>query len=109
MGTIVPLMVSGMSSGSLRSRKILRPFNSVPFETYHFDYTFDTLADRITLVVSHRGEEVITITDRPNVNRIHIEPGERLAIALSFIAGPNPNEPPTFGWRYSNLRVQLGP
>jgi hypothetical protein len=99
----------GLGTTASQKAKILRPFNAVPGETYHFDYTFDTLADRITLVVSHRGEEVMTITDRPNVNRIHIEPGERLAIALSFIAGLNPNEPPTFGWRYSNLRVQLGP
>lgn len=99
----------GLGTSASEKAKILHPFNALPGETYHFDYTFDTLADRITLVVSNRGQEVLRITDRPNVNRIHIEPGERLAIALSFIAGLNPNEPPTFGWRYSNLRVQLGP
>lgn len=89
--------------------KILRALVAQPGTTYHFDYVYDTAAQRIELIVSQGGQELVRIVDTPNVNNINVSPGERFRAGLGFEPGANPNEPPTYGWRYSNLRVQFIP
>lgn len=97
----------GLSAGD--KPKIVKNLVTTPGETYHFDYLWDAGADRIELVVTHDGEEVGRIVTEPNARRLSIGNGNRIEVAFSFEAGLNPNEPPTYGWEYKNLKLEFVP
>lgn len=74
---------------------------------YSFDYRYDPVSRTTDMTVTLRGQVVARIQDKPNVNRININPGDKIVIGLS---NPFPNsheEPSSLGWRYSNLSVQF--
>jgi hypothetical protein len=82
--------------------RLLKAFAAQVGSTYHFDYVYDTRAQSITLIVSRAGQELARVTDEPDVNHVHVDPGQVFHIDLGF-NGENPNEPPTIGWTYSNI------
>lgn len=78
-------------------------------ETYQFDYTYDTRARRITLLIKQNGQELRRLTHTPDVNNIHVDPGQEFLMDFGFPPGLNPLEPPTYGWDYKNLVLDLIP
>jgi hypothetical protein len=88
--------------------KISKGFAPVVGQTYVVDYLFDPVAKTIVATMSLNGQEVVRITDRPNVNRVHIEPGQKILIGLSN-PGHDSAEPASLGWVYKNLHVELIP
>jgi hypothetical protein len=90
--------------------KFVPSFNAVPGETYVCDFLFDPAGRHLQYTVSDlAGNVLLSITDRPNVNRIHIEQGDVLMADFSTRAGQNPIEPPTYGWQYKNLTLEVYP
>jgi hypothetical protein len=83
---------------------------SIPIElgaVYSFDYRYDPANRTTDMTVTLHGQVVARIQDKPNVNKININPGDKIVIGLS---NPFPNsheEPSSLGWRYSNLRLQF--
>lgn len=91
-----------------------RGFKAAPGQTYHLRYDYDAAGGRIRLKISQRGKVVKEATAAATASRIrsgnsgvfmayfgHEEPkGECLVKAC----GP---EVPSYGWKYSNLRVEF--
>lgn len=80
-------------------------FAAQPGHTYHLEYTYDTRENFLKLEVSENGNVVATINGQPNVNVISIEPGDQGVLGIGF-DGTNPAERPTYGWEYSNIKIQ---
>jgi len=76
---------------------------------YHFDYLYDTGARTLRLTVSTGNREIARLNGRPNIQRIQIGSNQPLYMDFGFREGDNPQEPPTYGWKYANLRVTLEP
>ncbi|MFN7963213.1 MAG: hypothetical protein U0002_18275 [Thermoanaerobaculia bacterium] len=90
--------------------KFTPSFNFVPGTTYVLDYVWNPAGRTLSFkVMDTSGNVLIEITDRPNANRMNIEQGEDLTLDFSSELGANPNEPPTYGWRYQNLLVEVFP
>lgn len=89
--------------------KIEKGFAAQPGQTYSFDYEYNPVRKLITLRVSQNGQTLLELTDRPNVNKVHIDDGDKIVIGLSN-PGINPSvEPASIGWKYSNIKVELLP
>jgi hypothetical protein len=76
---------------------------------YHFDYLFDPVAKLITLTVSLNGQVVTTLNSKPNVNRAHIDAGQKVILGLSNPHVGDAVEPASIGWRYHNVHVEFIP
>ncbi|HEV8579874.1 MAG TPA: hypothetical protein VGX68_12430 [Thermoanaerobaculia bacterium] len=82
----------------------------IPIElgaTYIFDYLYDPVHKTTDLRVTLKGQLIARIQDKPNVNKIHIENGDKVIIGLSNPFPTSKEEPSSLGWKYSNLRVEF--
>lgn len=87
--------------------RFVRPLTLQPGSTYEFDYIYDTERDFTELVVRQGSTELLRMGGGPpNVGRVSIRPGDLVHMDFGF-TGANPKEPPTLGWVYQNLRVEL--
>ena len=85
--------------------KITAPIAAQEGHTYHLEYTYDTRQNFLKLIVSENGTVLATINGTPNTNVIDFASGDVGIIDIGF-DGSNPNEMPTYGWQYSNLKIQ---
>ncbi len=85
--------------------KIKAPLAAQPGHTYHLDYTYDTGQRFLKLVVSENGNILATLNGVPNVGVIDFAPGDEGIIGIGF-DGSNPEERPTYGWEYRDLKIQ---
>lgn len=82
----------------------------IPIElgaTYVFDYVYDPAHKTTDLRVTLRGQVIARIQDKPNVNKIHIDPGDKVVIGLSNPFVNSHEEPASLGWKYTNLRLEF--
>jgi hypothetical protein len=98
----------GMPAGD--KPKFSTNFPTFPGRTYVFDYVYDP-ANRVLdyKVLDTQGTVLYRATDRPNVNRVHIENGETITADFSNRLGINQAEPPSYGWKYKNLVIEVFP
>lgn len=99
----------GINVEAVDKAKFSPKFVAIPGHTYISDYVYDTRERHLELNIYDKANPnvpVLTITDRPNVNQIHIEEGEDLTADFSNI-GDHPNEPATIGWKYLNLTMEV--
>lgn len=90
--------------------KIVEPFTFVPGRTYKADYLYDAANHRLELKILDAADALLLrIVDDTNVDRIRVAPQEDLVVDVSFRAGVNDNEPPSYGWQYKDLHVELYP
>jgi len=100
----------GMATPAGDKPKFSSPFAAVPGRTYTFDYVYSP-ADR-TLeykVLDQAGNVLYQVIDRPNVQKVHIEIGETITADFSHRLGVNAAEPPSYGWKYQNLVIEVFP
>lgn len=108
-------LVHGMGMVHGDKPKLREPADLAEYETYHVRYLYDASGSLIDLVVTRAGAEVGRITTEPNIDVIVFNPGDFIAIDFGFAVDPdtglplNPAEPPTYGWRYMNLKLTLYP
>jgi hypothetical protein len=79
----------------------------VPGTIFSFEYEYNTNTKTANLKVSQNGQPVGQIQDKAEVNNLFIYPGDTVLVGLS---NPDPKsrvEPPSLGWVYSNVRVEL--
>lgn len=88
--------------------KIERGFVAQIGTTYALDYDFDPVHKTITMHISTLdGQLLLEIKDKPNVNRVQIDQGQKVIVGMSN-PGVNPNvEPASIGWKYSNVKVEF--
>ncbi len=81
----------------------------IPGQTYKIDFFYDAINRSLDCrVLDSANNVVVRITDRTNVGRIRIGTNEDLTLDLGGIEGANPNEPPTYGWRYGDIELEVG-
>jgi hypothetical protein len=89
--------------------KLTKGFAPVLGQTYAVDYLYDPVGKTITLTMSTlSGQQVARIDSRPNVNKVHIDSGQKIVIGLSN-PGTEESEPASIGWQWRNLHVELIP
>jgi hypothetical protein len=100
----------GMNIPAGDKPKFTIPFTATPGQTYVCDFTYDAAGHSLVYnLLDTSGNILVHITDRPNVNHVEVGDGEDLVADFSTQAGQNPVEPPTFGWEYRNLTVEVYP
>lgn len=83
-------------------------FRFEPGSTVKVDFLWDGPNRLVELrLLDTAGNVLARITDRTNKARIQIGDGEDLTADFSFQQGHNPNEPPTYGWKYKNLSLEV--
>lgn len=88
--------------------KFSSPFAAVPGETYVFDYVYNAKERFLDYrILDTAGNVLYQVIDRPNVNRVHIENGENITADFSNRLGVNKAEPPSYGWNYKNLLIEV--
>jgi hypothetical protein len=88
--------------------KFTESFIATPGQTYVCDFLFDAAGHHLVYnLLDTAGHVLVSITDRPNVNRIEVGNNEDLVADFSSLLGANANEPPTYGWEYRNLTVEV--
>ncbi|MBZ0115325.1 MAG: hypothetical protein K8J08_22920 [Thermoanaerobaculia bacterium] len=88
--------------------KVTVPAIFQPGQTYFFDYLYDTNINLIQLIVVDvaTGQEVAQILHSPDTNKIKVTNSDIVLMDFGF-PGVNPNEPPTYGWSYQNLWIEI--
>lgn len=89
--------------------KIEQGFRAEPGVTYTFDFTYDAGLRQLTIQIYNRANGALlgTFIDQTNVSQFTFKTGQQLVLDIGFPPGANANEPPTFGWRYENLQIEV--
>lgn len=88
--------------------KFTRNFQAMPGQTYKIDFVYNTSPRTLSMKLMDANNNVIhEIVDRPNVNTINLGQGEPITADFSNVLGANPSEPPSYGWQYRNLVMEL--
>lgn len=90
------------------STKLFAP-TFTPGTTYTFDYIYDASNRFIQLVVIDKsnGQQRMRLTHFPNTSSFSFSATEDVTIDMGFDPALNPNEVATYGWEYSNIKVDL--
>lgn len=90
--------------------RIDRPLVLNPGATYIFEYIYDMGQRFLQLTVSDDfGNVLATLGGVPNVTSVSFNGSQTLDMDFGFVEGLNPNEPPTYGWEYRDLVIELTP
>lgn len=79
-----------------------------PGANYSVRFEYNTITDTYRSTISRDGQVVATVQDVPTANRIRTV-DENWFVAFGHNLGAAGTETPTYGWSYSNLRVQWIP
>jgi hypothetical protein len=89
--------------------KIEKGFAAQTGTTYLVEYEYNPVADFISLKMSNlAGQLLFEIRDKPNVNRVHIDEGDRVILGLSN-PGTSSVEPASLGFQWRNMKVEFFP
>lgn len=100
----------GMAMPAGDKPKFTSPFPASPGKTYTFDYVYNPVEKFVEYkVLDQAGNVLYQVIDRPNVQKVHIENGETITADFSHRLGVNPSEPPSYGWKYQNLVIEVFP
>ncbi len=90
--------------------KFEQPMVFQPGRTYKVDYDYNPTARYLSYkILDESGNLLKEIRHVPNVNKVHIEAGETITADFSNVPGHNPVEPPSYGWQYKNLLIEVFP
>jgi translation initiation factor IF-1 len=74
---------------------------------YIFDYEYNAAGKLVNMKVTHKGQVIADISDKPYRKVVEIAPGDKVIIGLSNPFCDSREEPCSIGWKYENLRVEL--
>ncbi|HEX3129894.1 MAG TPA: hypothetical protein VH394_21355, partial [Thermoanaerobaculia bacterium] len=80
--------------------------------TYHLHYVYDAETNRVVLTVTSQGATVATIDmEGSALNKVITVPATGLIVQFGHTAEQAAEgiEFPTYGWVYSNLRIEMVP
>lgn len=99
----------GFNQTSGEKPKLSKGFAATLGQTYAVDYLYDPVGKTLVLTMSTlSGQELARITDKPNVNKVQIDPGQKIVVGLSN-PGTESSEPASIGFVYKNLHIELIP
>lgn len=80
--------------------------------SYHFHYVYDAETNRVTLTVTSQGSTLATLDmEGSALNKVITVPSTGLIVQFGHTAEQAAGgiEFPTYGWVYSNLRIEMAP
>lgn len=99
----------GFNQSASEKPKLTTGFAATLGQTYALDYLWDPVNRTLVATLSTlAGQELARITGTPNVNRVQIDPGQRIVVGLSN-PGTEASEPSSIGFIYKNLHIELIP
>jgi hypothetical protein len=88
--------------------KVIKKWKAEVGHTYHVVNDYDMAAKRYTVTITDVADgKSITLSSRPNVLAYTVKAGAKFIVDMGFPPGKVPTEVPSYGWRYSNLRVEM--
>ncbi|HET9767430.1 MAG TPA: hypothetical protein VFS60_11325 [Thermoanaerobaculia bacterium] len=99
----------GMQVPHARKIKVIKKWAAEVGRTYHIVNDYDMAGNRYTVTISdaQTGEVQVVLTSRPNVSSYVVKAGSKFLIDMGFYPGKVPTEVPSYGWRYSNVHVEV--
>jgi hypothetical protein len=81
----------------------------VPGGTYTFDYTYDAANQVVSLFVIDKanGQQRMRMISYPNTDQLPFSATQDVTVDFGFNPTINPNEVASYGWEYSNLKIEL--
>jgi hypothetical protein len=99
----------GMQLPHARKIKVIKKWAAEVGRTYHIVNDYDMAGNRYTVTISdaQTGEVQVVLSSRPNVSSYVVKAGAKFLVDMGFYPGKVPTEVPSYGWRYSNLHVEV--
>jgi hypothetical protein len=92
-------------------KKMVGNFAAQKGRTYRCvnDYDMARGVVKITVTDLETGEVKVTLTGTPNVSKYTFKSGDRLVVSMGFEEGKIADEVPAYGWRWSDMKVDVFP
>jgi hypothetical protein len=89
--------------------KIIKPFEAKVGRTYRVENDYDMAGGLYTVKITdvETGKLEVTLRGKPNVTSYTIKPNAKLIVDMGFYPGKVETEVPSYGWKYSNVRVEV--
>jgi hypothetical protein len=89
--------------------KIIQHFKAEVGHPYHVDNDYDMAGRsyKVTITDVATGQVAVTLQGRPNVTSFTIKPALKILVDMGFPGGLVPTEAPSYGWKYSNVHVEV--
>lgn len=89
--------------------KIIRPFAAEVGHTYRVENDYDMAGGLYTVKVTDTATDklMVSLRGKPNVTSYTIKPGTKILVDMGFPPGKVETEVPSYGWRYSDVRVEI--
>ncbi|HEY3491459.1 MAG TPA: hypothetical protein VGK43_00810 [Solirubrobacterales bacterium] len=98
----------GIGTKHSQKIKIVKPFQGIPGRTYRVENDYDMGGGKYTVTITDlaSGEVKTVLNGTPNVAQMTLKAGDRFLIDMGFPEGAIVDEVPSFGWTYSDVRVE---
>lgn len=98
----------GMGLTHPQKIKVIKKWKAEVGRTYHVVNDYDMAGSRYTVTVSdaQTGQVLVTLQSRPNVGSFLVTAGAKYILDMGFPQDKVPTEVPSYGWKYSNVRVE---
>jgi hypothetical protein len=93
-----------------QKKKATVPFQGIPGHTYRVVNDVDFgLGSYVITITDLANNQVTTITDTPNVAQVVLHTTDKFLIDMGFKEGAVFDEVPSYGWTYTNFRLDVIP
>jgi hypothetical protein len=98
----------GMGLTHPKKIKIIKPFEAKVGQTYRVENDYDMAGGLYTVKVTDLATDklAVSLRGKPNVTSYRIKPGAKLIVDMGFYPGKVETEVPSYGWKYSDIRVE---
>jgi hypothetical protein len=91
-------------------KKITSPFTAVKGHTYRIVNDYDMGAGVYTILITDLGTGAVkTILGTPNADKFTFKAGDKFLVDMGFPENLVPDEVPSYGWEYRNLKIDVIP
>ncbi|MFL6236671.1 MAG: hypothetical protein ACJ76N_26315 [Thermoanaerobaculia bacterium] len=89
--------------------KVMKPFTAQTGHTYHVDNDYDMAHGKYTVTITdtETGQVAVVLKSRPNVKSYLTKTGRDILVDMGFYPGLVDGEVPSYGWKYSNVHVEV--
>jgi hypothetical protein len=88
--------------------KVIKSFKALTGHTYQVDNDYDMAGGKYTVTVTDKATGVVKVvlTSKPNVTSYTVAPGSNFLVDMGFYPDKEPNEVPSYKWKYANVHVE---
>jgi hypothetical protein len=89
--------------------KIIRPFEAKVGRTYRVENDYDMAGGLYTVKITDvaTGKLEVSLRGKPNVASYNVKAGTKILVDMGFPLGKVETEVPSYGWKYSDVQVEV--